>query len=89
MSLTLITDHLYLAFILYWVVFRCTLVARTQVVLFCLCFYFRAVVVSAAVKWLGTKDIAHTVVVSGAFRRIKLLAKSQTGRFFGKITLFL
>ncbi len=52
-------------------IFRCnvTLVARTQAILFMFLFS-RMSPVSAAVKWLGTKDIAHKVVVSGAFRRI-------------------
>lgn len=50
-------------------IFRCTLVARTQVVLFLFLFPRRSPV-SAAVKWLGTKNIAHEVVVGGAFRRI-------------------
>lgn len=52
-------------------IFRCnvTLVARTQAILFMFLFSRRSPV-SAAVKWLGTKDIAHKVVVSGAFRRI-------------------
>lgn len=64
-----IDDLFYLAFILYRVIFRCMLVARTQIVLFMFLFPLRSLVL-AAVEWLGKKDFVHKVVVRGAVRRI-------------------
>lgn len=56
-----IDDLFYLAFILYRVIFRCMLVARTQIVLFMFLFPLRSLVL-AAVEWLGKKDFVHKVL---------------------------
>lgn len=45
------------------------LVARKQIVLFIFLFPRRSLV-SAAVEWLGKKDLVHKVVIRGVVRRI-------------------
>lgn len=45
------------------------LVARKQIVLFIFLFPRRSLV-SAAVEWLGKKDVVHKVVIRGVVRRI-------------------